>query len=232
MLVCTHCNSQSVVYDQEYVTGTGWISRPRCLKCGRGKFANIDNSKQEEKVMAYLRCKHNGCDKGGAIQGYCNNHFAEKYGITASQYKAEKRGRSEDPLEVAGRVLEKASEKRKLEADQDAPGLIKKAPDPAAEKAAEDIKAMFPEPKPANSETKEPESERSMGNPIDPGKDPITWEDKAVLMELYSVGPYLVITLPPEVKEALGAKAKEEYRSPEQQAAYMIDRALRGQAER
>ena len=193
MLVCTHCNSQSVVYDQEYVTGTGWISRPRCLKCGRGKFANIDNSKQEGKVMAYLRCKHNGCDKGGAIQGYCNNHFAEKYGITASQYKAEKRGRSEDPLEVAGRVLDKASEKRKLEADQDAPGLIKKAPDPAAEKAAEEIKPT---------------------------------------LRFYSEGPFLLVALPPEVKEALGAKAKAEYRSPEQQAAYMIDKALRGQAER
>ena len=187
MLVCTHCNSQSVVYDQEYVTGTGWISRPRCLKCGRGKFANIDNSKQEEKVMAYLRCKHNGCDKGGAIQGYCNNHFAEKYGITASQYKAEKRGRSEDPLEVAGRVLEKASEKRKLEADQDAPGLIKKAPDPAAEKAAEEIRPT---------------------------------------LRFYSEGPFLLVTLPPEVKEALGAKAKAEYRSPEQQAAYMIEKGL------
>ena len=195
MLVCTHCNSQSVVYDQEYVTGTGWISRPRCLKCGRGKFANIDNSKQEEKVMAYLRCKHDGCDKGGAIQGYCNNHFAEKYGITASQYKAEKRGRSEDPLEVAGRVLDKASEKRKLEAEQDAPGLIKKAPDPAAEKAAEEIKPTL------------------CDKPVETVTD-------------------LLVALPPEVKEALGAKAKEEYRSPEQQAAYLIDRALRGQAER
>ena len=38
----------------------------------------------------------------------------------------------------------------------------------------------------------------------------------------------LLVVLPPEVKEALGAKAKEEYRSPEQQAAYMIDKALRG----
>ena len=194
MLVCTHCNSQSVVYDQEYVTGTGWISRPRCLKCGRGKFANIDNSKQEEKVMAYLRCKHDGCDKGGAIQGYCINHFAEKYGITASQYRAEKRGRSEDPLEVAGRVLDKASEKRKLEADQDAPGLIKKVPDPAAEKAAEEIKPTL------------------CDKPVETVTD-------------------LLVVLPPEVKEALGAKAKEEYRSPEQQAAYMIHKALQEKAD-
>jgi len=167
-----------VVYDQEYVTGTGWISRPRCLKCGRGKFANIDNSKQEEKVMAYLRCKHDGCDKGGAIQGYCNNHFAEKYGITASQYKAEKRGRSEDPLEVAGRVLEKASEKRKLEAEQDAPGLIKKAPDPAAEK----------------------------GN-----QEPI---------------PLIQLFLYPELLDRLTKAAKAEWRTPEGQAAYLIEKGL------
>jgi len=172
---------------REWVSRHGWTIRPRCLKCGRGKFANIDNSKQEEKVMAYLRCKHDGCDKGGAIQGYCNNHFAEKYGITASQYKAEKRGRSEDPLEVARRVLKKASEKRKLEAEQDAPGLIKKAPDPTAEKAAEEIKPT---------------------------------------LRFYSEGPFLLVTLPPEVKEALGAKAKAEYRSPEQQAAYLIEKGL------
>lgn len=73
MLICLHCGSGMIATTREWVSRHGWTIRRRCLKCGRGKFANIDNSKQEEKVMAHLRCKHDGCDKGGAIQGYCNN---------------------------------------------------------------------------------------------------------------------------------------------------------------
>jgi len=189
VLVCTHCNSQSVVYDQEYVTGTGWISRPRCLKCGRGKFANIDNSKQGEKVMAYLRCKHDGCDKGGAIQGYCNNHFAEKYGITASQYKAEKRGRSEDPLEVAGRVLDKASEKRKLEKEVN----------------GHPYTGGLKNHKGGNIEVPE------KGN-----QEPI---------------PLIQLFLYPELLDRLTKAAKAEWRTPEGQAAWLIDKALQEKAD-
>ena len=170
MLVCTHCNSQSVVYDQEYVTGTGWISRPRCLKCGRGKFANIDNSKQEEKVMAITTATCSVCGTKPKAAGYlCPDCFFERHGITVETYRANKAYRAEKPASVAIR--------------------LKKAPDPAAEKAAEEIKPT---------------------------------------LRFYSEGPFLLVALPPEVKEILEVEAKEEYRSPEQQAAYMIDKALRG----
>ena len=172
MLVCTHCNSQSVVYDQEYVAGTGWISRPRCLKCGRGKFANIDNSKQEEKVMAITTATCSVCGTKPKAAGYlCPDCFFERHGITVETYRANKAYRAEKPASVAIR--------------------LKKAPDPAAEKAAEEIKPTL------------------CDKPVETVTD-------------------LLVVLPPEVKEALGAKAKEEYRSPEQQAAYMIDKALRG----
>lgn len=62
--------------------------------------------RKQEEPMSTFKCKHPGCDKRGAVAGYCNNHFKERYGITAEQYRAEKRGRKEDPMVVAERVRE------------------------------------------------------------------------------------------------------------------------------
>lgn len=53
MLICAHCKSQSIVYDKEYLPGTGWISRPRCLKCGRDKFKEILLSNILETVVEH-----------------------------------------------------------------------------------------------------------------------------------------------------------------------------------
>ena len=46
MLVCVRCGSQSVVYDRQYVVGTGWVYLPKCLKCGRERFEEV---RHEEK---------------------------------------------------------------------------------------------------------------------------------------------------------------------------------------
>lgn len=101
-------------------------------------------------MPTHFKCKYPGCDKLGAVAGYCNNHFREFYGITAEQYRAEKRARKEDPREVAKRI--KADNLLTLEKKEKP--MSKKASNPSPEEAGATRPAPPPAPpKPATSGT-------------------------------------------------------------------------------
>ena len=98
MLVCSRCGSQSIVPEQKYVVGVGWVSYPKCFKCGSVKVEERWNEvKQEpqqaqeaasspmtvlkkEERMTRKKCSYPGCDKGSWLKGLCHKHYIEKYG--------------------------------------------------------------------------------------------------------------------------------------------------------
>jgi len=132
MLVCARCGSQSIVSEQEYVVGVGWVSYPKCFKCGSvkveeregkkygiegtyadttGKFSSpMTVSKKEERMS---ECRISGCGKWASVQGMCNAHFYEAYEITAGQYNQHKTSRGEDPRNVVKRIAELRAERDK-----------------------------------------------------------------------------------------------------------------------
>lgn len=153
MLVCAHCGSQYIVYDREYVAGTGWVDRPRCGKCGREKFKEISKTstdiepvklegelsplqlgesivKKEDNNMA--QCKEPGCERWAAAYGYCNKHFSETFSITVGEYNAEKNSRSENPEAVAKRIFLQRSQ-------NDRPAPTPNPPKPAPPRQAVDV---------------------------------------------------------------------------------------------
>lgn len=140
MLVCAHCGSQYIVYDREYVAGTGWVDRPRCGKCGREKFKEISKTstdiepvklegelsplqlgesivKKEDNNMA--QCKEPGCERWAAVHGYCNAHFSKIYGISSRQYNAYKTKDKENPKDVAARIAAPMTSKTPEDREQE-----------------------------------------------------------------------------------------------------------------
>lgn len=85
-----------------------------CKRPGPAKNISEGTQKErEEKAMKKEKpwCKHAGCDKVAAVQGYCNGHFREAYGITAGEYKRHQTKRCEDPREVATRLKQEKADR-------------------------------------------------------------------------------------------------------------------------
>jgi hypothetical protein len=164
------------------------------------KTAEKCKSKQEEPIMSRNpQCKSEGCTKIGAFIGLCATHFKTEYGITYRKYMKCRHLKGEDPREVAKRIR--------------ADNML------TVEKKEKPVSKKVSTPRPEEVGDKKPAPP-----PVPPT---ITKEDETVLLQLYSEGPFLVIVLPPEIKTALAEKAKAEYRSPEQHAAYLIHTALK-----
>lgn len=216
MLICAHCGSQSIVHDMEYVAGKGWIEEPRCLKCGRMQFKTAKQEKQELKNLEINEIINSGktekeekdmglsttgkceaCGVRNTVAGYlCPECFQARHCITVQEYKDNKRYRTETPAKVAARITGKVIEKP-------APAEVKET--------------KAPETKPITVE--------DVVSKIETMPD-ITEDDKTVLMHLYSEGPFLIVILPPEIKDALAKRAKAEYRTPELEAAYILHKEL------
>jgi heat shock protein HslJ len=204
MLVCARCGSQSLVSDQEYVVGVGWVSYPKCFKCGSVKVEERWNEVKQEPQQAQVavsspmtvlkkeermaECRIGGCGKWASVQGMCNAHFYEAYEITAGQYNQHKTSRGEDPRNVVKRIAE-------LRAERD-----KKAKE-GFESACEEERERR---QPHNKATAE------FAYPVTP-PEPI---------------PLIQLFLYPELLDALTAAAKKEWRTPEGQAAYLIEKGL------
>jgi len=128
MLVCSRCGSQSIVPEQEYVVGVGWVSYPKCFKCGSVKVEEREGTlkqepqqtqvaasspmtvlKKEETMAGHKPCK-SGCGKSGQFFGYCTACFTARYGITYAEYKKNKMAWSEDPADVAIKMKAKEIE--------------------------------------------------------------------------------------------------------------------------
>lgn len=225
-IVCLKCRNDDRVEIQgeEYHCGrcgnyafvgrpTRWpfaevVKKPELKNYEINKFVNSENDasplqvgeslakKEEKTVGAKPLCKREGCEKVWSTYGYCNVHFREEYGITAGEYNRGKTRWHEDPREVAARLAGKVIEK----------------PAPAETKGPE-------------AETKQMEPEMKVPDLVSSLPD-INEADKDVLLHLYSEGPFVIIQLEPEIKDALRKKAKAEYRTVELEAAYLIDKGL------
>jgi hypothetical protein len=113
MLVCAHCGSGSIIPEKEFVYGQGWITRPKCMKCGRDKFVERENPakiirtelaervKEEEKTMGKSgQCKFEGCDKVRLAGGYCYRHYKE---VNGHPYKGGLKNHKGGNIEVKGK---------------------------------------------------------------------------------------------------------------------------------
>ncbi|MHB8109782.1 MAG: hypothetical protein ACYDHW_07090 [Syntrophorhabdaceae bacterium] len=223
MLICLHCKSQSIVYDREYVAGTGYVDRPRCLKCGRDKFEDVEKTqsnisqkvaqsdhdesgtspmqmgerlKQEGKVM-HKQCEVAGCKKSGQFKGHCMFHFREVYGISYKEYLENRREVGEDPQVVALRI-ENVDEAARIKRGQDAKETFDKA--------------MQEEKEKRNPEPKKPEAKAW------PGEDIIA-EEKAETA--------ILITLPNSLVERIEKAALEEFRPFHMQVYYYLHHGMK-----
>jgi len=110
VLICAHCGSGSIIPEKEFVYGQGWITRPKCLKCGREKFVEAENPatiirtelaervKEEAKVMGNSGiCKYEGCDKVRLAGGYCYRHYKQ---VNGHPYKGGLRNHKGGNIEV------------------------------------------------------------------------------------------------------------------------------------
>ena len=202
MLVCSRCGSQSIVPEQKYVVGVGWVSYPKCLKCGSVKVEERWNEvKQEpqqaqeaasspmtvlkkEERMTRKKCSYPGCDKGSWLKGLCHKHYIEKYG----EYVPVKKGngvvlpKEEPRVRVKPEAIERAVAEGRITPEKGA-RLLKEG----HEKAKEEFAYQVSPPEPI---------------------------------------PLIQLFLYPELLEALTAAAKKEWRTPEGEAAYLIEKGL------
>jgi hypothetical protein len=166
-----------------------------------------ESLRKKEEIM--FTCKHDGCDKWGAVAGYCNSHFKEAYGITVEQYRTEKTGRKEDPETVAERVRRYSLAARKAR----------------MERAKETFHAALEE-----------EKEKHPAKPPTPPVTgiPTTGKDEETQLEFEAPVPARAILIPPEMYERIEAMAEAEFRTPDLQVRYLLhkgmeaDKAVRG----
>jgi hypothetical protein len=222
MLVCTHCGSQSVVHDREYVPGTGYVYRPRCMKCGREKFKEVakepvkpaDNITgnytspmqvgekiKKEKIMStpVLKCIVDGCDEPVSASHLCAGHFQGQYGITVAEYRDNRRWKTESPKKVATR-MKNEDEADRIKRNQDAKETFDKAMQEEKEKREPEQKTPKPEAK------------------VWPGED-IVAEEKAETS--------ILLILPNSLIQRIEKAAIDEFRPFHMQVAYYLHHGMK-----
>ncbi|MHB8110520.1 MAG: hypothetical protein ACYDHW_10870 [Syntrophorhabdaceae bacterium] len=195
--------------------------------------------KKEGKRMAgHKKCKVEGCKKSGQFFGNCAAHFRAMYGITYGQYTTNRRETGEDPQVVALRV-ENKDEADRIKRGQDAKETFDQAMAEEKEKNM-GMKQETPIPAGAAKPAPPPPPPKPYTNHVvkQETKAPVSGKPEAKAWPGEDVAKKSVISdervsFPMDISSALFSKledkAKEEYRTPELQAAYMLDRALRGE---
>lgn len=131
------------------------------------------------------------------------DEFFEKHGITLDEYKAKKLYKCESPARVVARLVTQKTPPQNPE----------KVPDATVQKAAKDIKEMFPKVKTPEPETKVP---------IPETKGPPTLKESGHVFATKL--PTVLISI--DMYEKIVQLAAEEFRTVDLQAQYLIHKGL------
>jgi len=188
------------------------------------------------------KCKIEGCTNTSWIRGVCADHFHKANGTSYDTYLRNRKDRDEDPKTVAARWTDrrvkrgalverskaqdcKQEETMVTEKDCKEHGITLeqyKANKRYKTEPLADVAARVKEAVPQTDEHKLPKSELGPPKP-EPARPAV--EVKQTEPEPV---PLLQVFLDPELLVRLIKKAKEEYRTAEMHAIYLIDKGTRG----